>query len=227
MIHLKIDNKKYPITEDPTLDQWQQMMSLDFEYVGHWRQLIHIATGVDIEILKEATDEQLRLGAVLVSLALQRRREVPVVDFNTLNLGQFIDMEYYLAQGLDRSIRKCLTTLDVDTEIATEALWVLERYQQWRNNIYKQYAGLFNYDPQPNDDEEEDGPQKTPFDIAKGWYRILVELSGHDPLKIDSITKQPLKEMFNYLAMQKDIAQEELNQKKQQQREYELQRNRR
>ena len=77
MIHLKIDNKKYPITEDPTLDQWQQMMSLDFEYVGHWRQLIHIATGVDIEILKGATDEQLRLGAQCwLVLHLQRRREV-------------------------------------------------------------------------------------------------------------------------------------------------------
>jgi len=226
MIHLKIDNKKYPITEDPTLDQWQRMMSLDFEYEGHWPTLINIATNVPIDVLNLATQEQLRLGGVLVSLALQRRREVPVVDFNTLNLGQFIDMEYYLAEGMQKSIRKCLTTLEVETEVATEALWVIERYTQWRNNIYKQYAGLFNYDPQPNDEEDE-GPQKTPFDIAKGWYRILVELSGHDPLKIDSITKQPLKEMFNYLAMQKDIAQEELNQKKQQQREYELQRNRR
>tara|TARA_R110001606_G_scaffold16831_3_gene66675 strand:+ start:3772 stop:4452 length:681 start_codon:yes stop_codon:yes gene_type:complete len=226
MIHLKIDNKKFPITEDPTLDQWQKMMSLDFEYKGHWATLINIATGVPLDVLAVATDEQLRLGAVLVTLALQRRREVPVVDFNTLNLGQFIDMEYYLAQGLQKSIRKCLNTLEVETNTATEALWVIERYSQWRDNIYKQYAGLFNYDPQPLEEDEDSKPQ-TPFMIAKAWYRILVDLSGSDPLKIDSITKQPLKEMFNYLAMKKDIAQEELNQKKQQQREYELQRNRR
>lgn len=221
MIYLTINNKKHPITEEPTIDQWQRIVNLDFEYRGHWVDIIHYATGVERPILERATEEQLRLGAVLVAYAMGLRKECPIQNFEELNLGQWIDLEYYLALGLPKSIRQCLDTLGVDTDDASQALWVIEKYSQWRSNIYRQYEGLFH-----NEVEAESEPTK-PINIAKAWYRILVELANNDPLKIDSITEEPVKKMFNFMAVQKEKQLEELNQKRQQHKEYELQANRR
>ena len=40
--------------------------------------------------------------------------------------------------------------------------------------------------------------------VAKSWYKIIIELSNNDILKVEEIENQPFRKMLNYMAYLKE-----------------------
>ena len=110
----------------------------------------------------------------------------------------------------------------VSAILQAKHLSIIEKLSEWRTYIYKQYAKLFGLDGQSESDESE---KPEPMAIARGWYRIIVDLANNDVLKIDEVTEKPLKQILNFMALQKEKALEEQQRILKQQRQYDLQRN--
>lgn len=98
----------------------------------------------------------------------------------------------------------------------------MDQYQQFRIHTYRQYAGLFGLnEPRDDDDDLETVDAKK---VAKGWYRIIVDLAANDVLNIDAITEQPLKKILNFMALKKEKQMEENFKQLQQKRQHDLSR---
>jgi hypothetical protein len=224
MIKLKVDNEYYEIYPRLTIDQWSSIMQWDIEDSIGWPFIIHHATGMDIDICREMEHAHQELIVVLVAQRLFNMVECAHKDFNTLTFGNFVDLEYGIASGIYKSYNKILKVLEVETKWGDEAQWVIQRYLTFRNWIFNEYKGLFGLDELQEIEDVE--VQQSPQKVAKRWYEIIVDLADDDVLKIDEITKQPLKKVLNFMALRKERALIEAREIKQKQRQYELQRRR-
>ena len=101
-------------------------------------------------------------------------------------------------------------------------MWALDRYAGYRTHTYRQYSRLFGLDELADPDEV---LQKDRLATARSWYKIIVNLAQNDVLKMDAITKEPLKKILNFMALQKEHQLEENQRKLQERRQYDLQRN--
>ena len=128
--------------------------------------------------------------------------------------------------GLEKSLHLIVERIGRKTPYAQEALYIVETYMTWRTSIYKQYAALFSYEDTDFEELVQTSKQ-TATEIAKGWYKILVDLASDDVLKIESVTKLKIKEALNFMALRKEKQTAELNRQKQKQRQHDIQRNRR
>ena len=216
MIALKVDNKKYELVGDPTIAQWQALMKWDFNDFSQWPFIINAVTGVPFETINEMEYEQKRLAVVMIAHSITERRAIPLPDFNGLEFGQWIDMEYYIAQGVEKSISDIIKSLGIETGFAQEALYATERYLEWRENIYKQYSALFSYD-EPDLEELAEQTKQTPTEIAKAWYNILVDLAGENVLNIKGVTELGIREALNFMATRKEKQLEEIRRARQKQ----------
>lgn len=196
-------------------------MTWDFEDQRHWPWIIKEVTGIDPSIISEMDSEQIRLAVTMIAYSVTERKESKLPDFNLFTLGQWVDMEYYLAQGLDRSIRDCLRIIGKETDAAQEALWIIESYIEWRSSVYKQYAGLFG--SEQDEDLDEEPVKANPNEIAKGWYKIIVTLANENILEIDRVQELPIRKAFNFMALQKEKQLAELMRLKQNRQKYDLQ----
>jgi hypothetical protein len=57
--------------------------------------------------------------------------------------------------------------------------------------------------------DEDDLDAFDPKKIAKGWYKVLIDLADNDIQKIDYVTEQPLKKVLNFMAHRKEKQLEE------------------
>lgn len=226
MVNLKVDNKRYSITSNPTIDQWMDLMRYDFEAQPHWIHIIKRITDLPVSVIEEMTFEQQHLAVTMIAHTLTLRQRVELPDFNQVTFGQFIDMEYYIAMGTHKCMHQILDTLAVQTEGTQQALYVTEEYIKWRDNIYKQYKALFGLDDPTEQDLIESKPRSA-TEVAKDWYRVLVDLANDDVLKINEVTERGVKEIFNFMAVRKERQLEELNRLKQQKLRNDLQTTRR
>lgn len=224
MVALNIDGKKYRLAGDPTVTQWQKLMKWEFEEEQHWPYIIREITDLPLETCMLLDREQQKLAVVMIATSLTQREPVPIKDFNKLTFGHWVDIEYYLAMGLEKSMHLVLERLEVETDSSHSALYVIEQYAAWRSSIYKQYGALFSYDDEALEEYAEAAPKQTPTQIAKAWYNIMVDLSGDNILNIEAITELGVKEVFNFMATRKEKQLAELQQTKQRQRQYDLQR---
>jgi hypothetical protein len=223
MITLTIDSVKYPL-KPLTIELWSELVKWDIEIDMNWGKIISIATGAPLTALSYATPDQLHLGAVLVADALTLRKPNEKLNLQTLNFGQFVDMETYLSWGLAKTLSDCMKTLEVSTQDANEALWVAEKYIEWRNHIYREYKGLFGGD-EDWEEEEESIVQRDPNAVPRAWYKIMVDIANGDVLKLDEVAQQPVKKILNFMSLQKQQRMEEAQRLQKQKREYELQAN--
>lgn len=225
MVTLKVNKNRYTIDGNPTVAQWQELMKWDFESQVHWPYIIQAVTGIEFYILREMNPEQQKLAVTMIAYAISERKQVELPDFEALTFGQFVDLEYLMQMGTQSTMQKVLNKLGVHYEYAQEALYVVENYMKWRNNLFKRYSALFGL----NDGfgAEETDVVKKPTQVAAEWYRVIVELANDDVLKIREITALGVKEVFNFMAVRKEKQLAELNQLKQQKRKNDLQRNRR
>lgn len=224
MVTLKVDGQRYKIDGNPTVEQWMNLMKWDFESPVHWQYIIEAVTGLTFNVIREMNPEQQRLAVTLIAHAISERQEVRLPNFEQLTFGQFVDLEYLLAQGTEKALPAILEKLEANHTHTQEALYVTEKYISWRNNIFKQYSSLFGL----NDlDVDEDEKTTKPRDVAANWYRVIVELTNDDLMKVSQITEMGVKEVLNFMAVRKEKQMAELNRLKQQKRQNDLQRARR
>lgn len=222
MVTLKVDKRRYSMDGNPTVEQWEKLMHWDFESPVHWPHIIEAITDLPYYVINEMTPDQQQLAVTMIGFALTQRKPVALPDFEAVTFGTFVDLEYCLTVGTQKTLKQMLELLGTPHENAQEALWVVENWIKWRNNIYKQYSALFGL----NDrfyDEEETQKKMTPQKVASDWYRIIVDLANDDLLKIEDITNKKVKEVFNFMAVRKEKQMAELRQLKEQKRQYDIQ----
>lgn len=207
MITLTVEDKKYNLADRYSVEQWQQMKAWDFNEPLHWPIIINLATGIPVSTLKKVDEESLMLAIGFIVGILNGRTQSELPDFNTYNFGQFVDMDCYISLGVEKHIEDMLAVMGLEIAWSDEALWVVEQYINWRNNIYYQYKNLFGLDDKDFESflEDYEGPE-DPMQIAKGWYKIIVDLSNDDLLKIDEVTEQPLKKVLTFMNHRKEVA---------------------
>lgn len=221
MVKFTIEETTYEIPERFKVSQWKEMMKWDFEHKGHWPRIISVATGAPLAYLEKVVEESLELGIVFIASVINARKETKIKDFNEITFGEWIDLDIYLNWGADKHVEGILEILSPKTEMADEALWVIEKYSEWRMFIYNQYARLFGLNEVG---EASEGPQP---DVAKSWYNVIITLANEDILNIDAVTDQPLKKALNFMAYKKEKQLEEQQRILKEKRRYDLQANRR
>ena len=206
MIKVNVNNKRYTIPERFTLDQWQRMIVWDFDAWNHWRRIVAVACDIPSEDLRFAEEDSLQLFMGFIVGTMNRRTETTLTDFNTLTFGEFVDLDCYIALGMEKNMASMLDTLKCKTQMADEALWVIDQYVMWRTTIYRQYKTLFGLNDKDFEKYEEDHEEEArdPMSIPRGWYKVIVELANDNILNIDRITEEPLKKVLNFMALQKD-----------------------
>lgn len=224
MIKLVVNKKPVNLHEVLTIEQWQAIAQWDLDVPETWINIIATATGHDIDPLRLMSFEERRLAVTAITQSLMVRKSVPLPQFESITFGQFVDVEYYLSQGLQKAIDNIVERLEIEANNAPEALWAVEQYIKWRTNLYKRYGALFN-----SEDIDEVDPAETkkwtPEHIAKSWYRIMVDLCNDNLLDMDLLTDKSVIAVLNFMAVRKEKQQEELKRLKKQQNE--LQRSRR
>ena len=225
MVTLKVDGRRYTIDGNPTIGQWMELQKWDFESHVHWQYIIEAVTGLPFYVIREMDHEQQKLAVTMIAYAMSERIQVRLPDFDELTFGHFVDLEYLMAMGTDKTLHRIMDRLGCDHKHTQEALYVAEQYINWRNNIFKQYRGLFGLDDRFYDDEE--AKSMNPKQIAGSWYRVIVELANDDLTKLDTITDKNVKEVLNFMAVRKEKQLAELKRLKEQKRKNDVQRARR
>ena len=229
MITLLVNDKPHELPLYVSIDQWSKLLKWDIQEPSHWPRMMSYLTNVDEAILRDADPQSLSLGASFIASILQRRQEVSYETFDKLVFGQWVDLDVYISMGVDKSLQDITNIIAPKSENAAQALYVVDKFMEYRTYIYKQYSELFGLNDLQDDDPIEDDGSKAQSDhmeIARNWYKIIVGLADNNILNIDDITAQPLLKVFNFMALRKQQALDEMAQQKKQQRQYDLQRNR-
>lgn len=216
MIKLTIDNKKYAIPTRLTVEQWKNLIKFDFSDYLQYPKIIASLTGAEPEKVAQCTEDSQILAVGFIINLMNQRREHMIRDFNELMFGEFVDLDVYVIMGVEKNLDTILRTLTKPdkqvTEWADEAMWLIDRYTQFRVYTYRQYAGLFGINKngqQEFEDEDEELEAYDPKKVAKGWYKIIIDLADNDLQKIDYVTDQPLKKVLNFMSHRKEKQLEE------------------
>jgi hypothetical protein len=225
MIKIKLGNRRYKLPERFTIEQWHQVVRMDLEDPNNWPKIMSIAFNLPYWKFHNIDEDSLLLGVSLVINRMAQRRECEIKDFTQLRLGEFIDLDIYMIMGIEKNIEEILKLITPKKiKWADEALWLIDQYANYRISIYRQYSLLFESDGIADDEIPENW---NPKEVAEGWYRVLVDLADDDILKLDAVVEQPLMKSLNFLTLRKRRAIDEALKQKQQQKQYDLQRNRR
>jgi hypothetical protein len=231
MIKLTIDKKKYIIPDRLTVQQWKDMISFDFTDYLQYAKIIASLTGADAAAVAKCTEDSQILAVGFIINLMNQRKEYKVRDFNAMLFGEFVDLDIYVVMGVEKNLDTILEILTPEgkevTEWADEAMWLIDRYTQFRVFTYRQYSGLFGLNQNGEQEQDEDDLEAyDPKKIAKGWYKVIIDLADNDLQKIDYVTEQPLKKVLNFMAHRKEKQLEENFKLMQQKRQYDVQRNR-
>lgn len=230
MIKLKLQEQEYNIPDDFSISQWQELMKWEFDEPLNWPRIMHIATGAPLELLKNADGKSIQLGVSFIVNQINQRKPAETIDFESLNFGQWVDLDVWASLGIEKYLKECINILAPGSEpetrlMASEALYIIERFGKWKASVYRNYKQLFGLDePEDVDVEDENGDKMA---TARNWYSIIVDLANDDILAIDQVTEQPYKKVFNFMARRKQKAMERQAQELQNKRKHDLQRNRR
>lgn len=202
-VTVNINDKKWEIPTRVTIEEWKDLQQWEFTNQGHWPWIVSAISSFDAKEFDGADPDSMQLFIGFLIAACNKRTLKVQPDFNQLKFGQFVDLDCFLALGVEKNILQILGVLGVDTPWADEALAVIDQYLKWRATIYKQYAQLFgldNKDGLPNDDDMYD-----PKEVARGWYMVIMELADNNILKMDEVTEEPLQKTLTFLQIQKEI----------------------
>ena len=202
-VTVNINDKKWEIPTRVTIEEWKDLQQWEFTNQGHWPWIVSAISSFDAKEFDGADQDSMQLFIGFLIAACNKRTLKVQPDFNQLKFGQFVDLDCFLALGVEKNIAQILETLGVDTPWADEALAVIDQYLKWRATIYKQYSQLFglnNKEGLPNDDEFYD-----PKEVARGWYMVIMELADNNILRMDEVTEEPLQKTLTFLQIQKEI----------------------
>ena len=202
-VTVNINDKKWEIPTRVTIEEWKDLQQWEFTNQAHWPWIVSTISSFDAKEFDNADPDSMQLFIGFLIAACNKRTLKVQPDFNQLKFGQFVDLDCFLALGVEKNIAQILETLGVDTPWADEALAVIDQYLKWRATIYKQYSQLFglnNKDGLPNDDEFYD-----PKEVARGWYMVIMELANNNILRMDDVTEEPLQKTLTFLQIQKEL----------------------
>jgi hypothetical protein len=227
MFNLNIDNRTIKFPDKLTVHQWQQVARYKLEDPTSWTRVLATLMDIHPNDLYNLSNKNLELAMGIVFTLLKDRKETPWKDPHTLTFGEWVDLDCWIAEGINNTLDKMLEILAPDVETSAEALYVIESYITWRTYIYRQYAELFGINVE--DDEIVEEPvekQVGPKDIVNGWYSVIIGLASDNILNVEAVTEQPVISTLNFMAHQKQKQIAENFKKLKQQKEYELQRRR-
>lgn len=227
MVQININNKKYDIPDRLTIKQYSDVLKYSLQEPQYYPMIVHQLTGIPLEICNAIEDEQIYLAISFLVLAMNKRTETEMLDVGAIRLGVFVDLDILISGGVDKNFEAICDILCPNAEHADEGLYAIEKYNQYRTVTYRQYKSLFNLNDDGTQEVDVDNSEPDQQQIAKTWYKILVELAGLDPLKIDDVTELGVISAFNFMALKKESALAEAETQRKQQRQYDLQANRR
>ena len=202
-VTVNINEKKWVIPTRVTIEEWRDLQQWEFENQAHWPWIVAAISSFDAKEFDGADPDSMQLFIGFLISACNRRTLKVQPDFNQLKFGQFVDLDCFLALGVEKNIVQILEVLGVDTPWADEALAVIDQYVKWRSTIYKQYSQLFGLNEDrsdlPNDEIY------NPKEVARGWYMVIMELADHNILEMDRVTEEPLQKTLTFLQIQKEI----------------------
>jgi len=202
-VTVNINDKKWEIPTRVTIEEWRDLQQWEFTNQAHWPWIVSTISSFDAREFDNADPDSMQLFIGFLIAACNKRTLKVQPDFNQLKFGQFVDLDCFLALGVEKNIAQILEILEVDTPWADEALAVIDQYLKWRATIYKQYSQLFglnNKEGLPNDDEFYD-----PKEVARGWYMVIMELADNNILRMDEVTEEPLQKTLTFLQIQKEL----------------------
>ena len=208
MNKLVIGDKEYELPVNLTLDKWIEL--------NKWQlsadRLISVAMGIPLDEVDIIPEETKQLAVALI-IAIMNPDWTPVktevkggtlVDFNTISLGKFIDLDIYLAT-YTKDIKEIVKVLygieDTDDLLLSDVFSAIKSFIQWRILLYKQYSNLFN-DSGDNEEVVEDNHIK--INPAHSWMDITMTLADGNFLAMDEVLNKPVIQAFNWLAWNKD-----------------------
>ena len=226
MIKLKLNHRTYKLPNRYTIDQWKAVVRLDMEDPRSWPQILAIALDQRVAKFMNVDEDSLILGASLIINEMSKRRVGTHIDFTKISIGKFVDLDIWLVSGTEKHIDEILDTLcEEPIKYIDEALWMIDQYSNFRISTYRSYAGLFGLNDR-GEQEDVDPSEWEPQKIAKGWYKVLVDLADNKILDLDEITDQPLYKALTFMSLRKERALEEQQRQLKQKRQHELSRNR-
>lgn len=204
MIKVNINKTKWQLPERLTVDEWAKVQKWSFELPEHWPLIIEDISGISHKEFEGAEEESMQLFIGFLIGAINKRTPSEYPQFSELKFGQFVDLDCFLAIGVEKQIKPILEVLGVTTPWADEALLVIEQYIKWRTVVFKQYKLLFGIDQDQH--EAEEPAEFDPKKVSRGWYDVMVELAGQDILKMDQIAEEPLHKVLTFLQIKKEKA---------------------
>ena len=202
-VRVNINKTKWEIPQRVTIEEWQSLQQWEFTNQAHWPWIISTISNFDAKEFDNADPDSMQLFIGFLVSACNKRTLKVQPDFNELKFGQFVDLDCFLALGVEKNITQILEVLGVDTPWADEALAVIDQYVKWRATIYKQYSQLFGLNDQKADLPHDD--VYKPNEVARGWYMVIMELCDHNILRMDRVTEEPLQKTLTFLQIQKEL----------------------
>ena len=227
MIKLKLNYRTYKLPERYTISQWKEVVRMDMADPTNYPKILACALDQRVAKFIPVDEDSLILGASLVINQMSKRKIAKHIDFTKLTLGQFVDLDIWMIGGMEKNIDSLLEVLSPEPiKYVDEALYIIDEYANFRISTYRSYAGLFGINQKTMEQDEVDPEDWDPNQVAKGWYKVLVDLADNDILRLDPITEQPLYKALTFMSLRKERQLEEQQRQLKQKRQYDLSRNR-
>jgi len=224
---LNINDQEYLIPDRLTIDQYQTMLSFDWQDNKYYPMIMSQLTGAPLDQLSKAPEDALALGMSLIIQVMNKRTECDMMDLSAIKFGEFIDLDIYMSMGLDKYLKEIRDLLAPSAEYADQVMSCVDKFAEFRIYTYRQYKVLFGITDQEIDTAIADGAEvHDKMHVARSWYKVIVTLAGDNLLEIDRVTEEPLKKALNFMAYQKERVLEAMEKQRQDRRKYDLLRNR-
>lgn len=231
MYSLVIKDKEYELPDTISISKWIALSNYDLDLQFTWDKVISISMDIpqeDVELIPLKTKELIILfiRGLMNPLITRKKDELnggKYMNLSTITLGQFIDMEIYITDGIHKNIDDVIkhlygVELNEDNTIK-DILGGVNNYMKWRNNLYYSYKNLFNIGGNGYK-EEEDEKYISIESVKKSWFDIIMLIADNDFLRMNDVVKQPLIQAFNWLAWNKEKKQKELDELQKHNRHY-------
>lgn len=211
---LIVGDDEYKVPHYLTIEKWCELQKWSLENVNNHDRLISILMGVDL--IKVMTfPENIKQTAIFILSGIMFHKEKAnfgeLRNFNDFTIGEFIDMEVYIASGIHNQMENIIELLwegvEYDPEFPSHEVYDgIEKYFNFRKTIFMKYKSFFGFD-----EDNKNDTKMTYVDVARTWYQLLLILANGEFLKINEASEQPLISSLNYLSYDKDKKTEEFN----------------
>lgn len=213
-MNLQIDDEVYKLkTDDLTIEEFMTVLSYDLNLKMNWPKLISLFYSAPFDKVVLMPQETQELGIMLIfGLIEGMKKTIPKnfkIELNDLTLGDFVNIDIYLAEGLHKNLRNIIDILfDIDEDEKISDYWMgVQSYFLWRQNVFINYKNLFKVE----ESDEDDTSDKTHTDVARSWYKSIAFIVDDDFLKMEEVYNRKVFEVLNFMAYKKQKLMDDLH----------------